>query len=114
MADWNELKNMDDLEDAISNSHTQQIIIFKHSTTCPISSIAKMRIDDDWNNKLVQLYYLDLIAHRDVSNQIAERFEVVHESPQALVIDKGVCIFDTSHLDITIKELEEGLLESNA
>lgn len=113
MAEWNNLKSMSDLESAIDHSQSQKIIIFKHSTSCPISSIAKLRIDDDWSDSDIKLYYLDLIAHRDVSNVIADRFEVVHESPQALIIYKGECIFDTSHLDITIKELEEGLLESH-
>lgn len=59
-----------------------------------------------------QYYYLDLIAHRDVSNAIAEIFKVYHESPQLLLIKNGECIYDASHGEINFDELREILINS--
>jgi len=55
----------------------------------------------------VDFYYLDLIAHRDVSNKIAEEFKVYHESPQVLLIVKGECVYDESHMGISMDELKQ-------
>ena len=55
----------------------------------------------------VDFYYLDLIKHRDVSNKIAEEFHVYHESPQVLLVVKGSCIYNESHLGISLEELED-------
>ena len=56
-----------------------------------------------------QPYYLDLISYRNVSNEIAERFQVYHESPQILLIKDGDCYHDASHLDISVEEIKEVL-----
>ena len=112
MAPWLALDKIDQLDTIVSNSSTKPSIIFKHSTSCPISSIAKLRLDDHWDiDQEVDLYYLDLIKHRNISNEIAEKFEVVHESPQLLVIKDGRCVYDVSHMDINVKEVRDGLLE---
>ena len=50
-------------------------------------------------------YYLDLIAHRDVSNYIAEKLDVHHESPQIVIVRDGECTYDASHMEIEVKEL---------
>lgn len=110
---WKSITSQETLEEAIESSFQNKIILFKHSRTCSISTIAKTRLEQDWKTDLVQIYYLDLLAYRDISNTIAERFDVRHESPQVLIIDQGQCIFDTSHLDISASELESGLNEVN-
>jgi bacillithiol system protein YtxJ len=81
-------------------------LIFKHSTRCPISMMAKKRFEMDWD-KLptdMPLYFLDLIKHREVSSQIAQDFQVHHESPQMLLIKDGECILDQSHGEISVDE----------
>jgi bacillithiol system protein YtxJ len=55
----------------------------------------------------MQVHYLDLIAHREVSNAIAERLHVAHESPQTLLVYKGECVLDQSHSGIIVAELME-------
>lgn len=87
-------------------------LIFKHSTRCSISMMAKRRFELDWEDlpKEMPLYFLDLIQHRDVSNQVAEIFKVHHESPQLLLIKDGECILDQSHGEISI---EDTLVEIN-
>jgi bacillithiol system protein YtxJ len=81
-------------------------LIFKHSTRCSISMMAKRRFELDWNNLPADmpLYFLDLIKHRDLSNKVAADFSVYHESPQLLLIKDGECILDQSHGAISVDE----------
>jgi bacillithiol system protein YtxJ len=81
-------------------------IIFKHSTRCSISLMAKRRFEMDWANlpENLPLYFLDLIKYRDLSNQVAQDFQVHHQSPQLLLIKDGECILDQSHSDISLEE----------
>ncbi|WP_114941079.1 bacillithiol system redox-active protein YtxJ [Mucilaginibacter endophyticus] len=86
-------------------------LIFKHSTRCSISMMAKRRFELDWDNlpENMPLYFLDLIKHRDLSNQVAQLFQVHHESPQLLLIKNGECILDQSHSGISVDETLEVL-----
>ena len=86
-------------------------VIFKHSTRCSVSLMAKRGFESDWDQipKDTPLYFLDLIAHRDISAQIAELFQVHHESPQVLLIKDGQCILDASHSDISAEEIAESM-----
>jgi len=80
--------------------------IFKHSTRCAISMMVKKRFELDWN-KLpgdLNLYFLDLIKYRELSNQVASDFQVYHESPQLLLIKDGECVLDLSHGQISVEE----------
>ena len=109
MIDWKVLDTPDKLEEAIDASYFKDIVLFKHSTTCSISHMAKMRLEDMWDLTDVSAYYLDLKAFRQLSDEVARRFAVHHESPQILLIKNGECIYDTSHFDISIAELKETL-----
>ena len=104
---WIQLQSAEQL----NNIKQQQgySLIFKHSTRCSISMMAKKRVDMDLDDlpETVKPYFLDLIAHRDISSQIAELFQVHHESPQLLLIKDGECILDQSHGDISIEETLE-------
>lgn len=103
-------KNITDLEQI--NQIKQQAgysLIFKHSTRCSVSSMAKRRFEMDWSviPEDTTLYFLDLISYRDISAQIAETFQVHHESPQILLIKNGDCVLDASHSDISADEVAE-------
>lgn len=108
---WIPLTAVADVEALRQTSLEVPCLIFKHSTRCNISAIAKFRLEDDWDfpEGAVRPYLLDLIAHRAVSNYAAETFDVYHESPQVLLLVGGECIYDASHLDITVAELHEAL-----
>jgi len=100
-----EFKNLDSIEGvdlAIKASFARPVVIFKHSTTCPISSMARSRVDRAYQGDQISFdyYHLDLLSHRDVSNYIAEKLGVRHQSPQAIVVSNGEAIHDASHLDI--------------
>ena len=81
------------------------IVIFKHSTRCSISSMAKARLERAVAPEGLTFYYLDLIAYRALSNKIADSYQVPHESPQVLVIRNGECIYDESHSGILMDEI---------
>lgn len=105
---WNKLTDVKQLNEIKELSSETPIVIFKHSTRCSISSSALNRIERSWNDdemKGVKPYYLDLISFRDISNQIEKDFEVMHESPQMLVIKNGKCSYTSSHMGINYKEL---------
>jgi bacillithiol system protein YtxJ len=101
---WTLIESADQL-DSIKQKAGDSII-FKHSTRCSISMMAKRKFELDWDNlpKDVSLYFLDLIKHRELSNKIATDFKVHHESPQLLLIRDGECILDQSHGDISVEE----------
>jgi bacillithiol system protein YtxJ len=107
MINWIPLESEQQLNTIAERSNTVPCLIFKHSTTCEISAMAKHRLDRQWNfdAKEIEPYYLDLLRFRPISKEIAEKFQVHHESPQVLLIHNGECIYDASHLDITVSEL---------
>ena len=82
-------------------------VIFKHSTRCSISSTVLNRLGRSDAPEGSDFYCLDLIAYREISNQLAEDFRVHHESPQVLVIRNGVCTYNESHMAITMDDIEE-------
>ena len=102
---WIPLQNEKQLEEIKSNSETKPQVIFKHSTRCSISSMAKHRLDKSESPEDIDFYYLDIIHHRNISNKIANDFNVHHESPQVLIINQGNCIYDESHSGIDMQEI---------
>lgn len=105
--DWKVLSEESQLLEIIRNSETKPQVIFKHSTRCSISSVAKSRLDRSPTPSDIDFYYLDLIRFRNISNKIVEVFKVHHESPQVLLIRSGECIFDESHMSIDMGEIQE-------
>ncbi len=101
---WIQLNSTDQLN-AIKNQPGYSLI-FKHSTRCSISMMAKRRFELDWDElpENMPLYFLDLIQYREISNQIAQLFQVYHESPQVLLIKDGECVLDQSHGGISVEE----------
>lgn len=104
---WNQLTNEDQLQQIISQSDAKPQVIFKHSTRCSISSVAYQRLQKAGQPEGLEFYYLDLLAHRPLSNKVAEVFKVHHESPQVLVIKGGKCVYDESHLGISMNDIAE-------
>jgi len=104
---WNPITHIDQLE-AISNASFQQPqLILKHSTSCSISKMALARLERSATPENINFHFLDLLNFRQISQAIAEKFEVYHESPQVLLIKNGACIFDESHGGIQMQEIEE-------
>ncbi len=104
---WKKIEDEADLKSAIENSNTHKIGIFKHSTSCFISKTVLRNFEKEVENQdeKVELYYLDLLAHRLLSNKIAEDLGIRHESPQFIVIENGKAVNNASHQDISLSQL---------
>lgn len=113
--DWISLKEPKQLEDIVAESTKQPVLIYKHSTRCNISRAAFDRLERKWDSSAagtLKRYFLDLLAHRDISNRIAEIFHVEHHSPQILLISNGKSILDLSHYDIDFDSIRAVLKNS--
>src|SRR5690349_14853803 len=104
---WNELISEEQLQQIKDKSFDRPQVIFKHSTRCSISSVAKTRLEKWQPSEDFDFYFLDLIRNRPLSNKIADTFMVHHESPQVLVVKDGECVYDESHLGISLQEILE-------
>ncbi|MEM6895236.1 MAG: bacillithiol system redox-active protein YtxJ [Bacteroidota bacterium] len=95
---WVALDNTTQLDAIQERSHETPQLIFKHSTTCGISRMVLNMFTGSFDvSQKVDLYLLDLLSHRDVSNAVASHLGVFHESPQLLIIKNGEVVFHTSH-----------------
>lgn len=103
---WETLNAEAQLDDILEASMQKPQLIFKHSTRCSISSMAKTRLEREWNLEDAQPWYLDLIACRSISNAIANKLNVIHESPQAILLVNGKVVYHASHNSISVAEME--------
>ena len=105
---WNQLTAISDLEEIDNTSLETPVLIFKHSTRCPISTMSLGKFERNYSEEAAfKPYFLDLIAYRDISNEIANRYGVIHESPQAILISKKKSIYDASHNGIDFAEIAQ-------
>ena len=105
---WQPLTTLDQLEDIIEISAERPVVIFKHSTRCSISRMALKNFENDFDiNDKVTPYYLDLLNYKNISSEIADRFNVVHHSPQLLLIKNGKSVYDVSHDGIDVGLLKK-------
>ena len=107
---WIPLQFMGQLDEIAALSDNKPAVIFKHSTRCSISRFALKQFEKEFAlEDKVDAYFLDLLEHRDISNEIASRFGVYHQSPQLLLIKNGKSVYDVSHDAIDAKDLAERL-----
>lgn len=105
---WEQLDDVSQLDNIIQQSKQKPVVIFKHSTRCSISRMALRQFENEFDlQDKVTPYYLDLIANREVSNGISQRFNVEHQSPQLLLIKDGVSVYDVSHEGIDADVLKQ-------
>ncbi|MGV3696442.1 bacillithiol system redox-active protein YtxJ [Flavobacterium sp.] len=105
---WNVLESMAALNAAETESFEKPIAIFKHSTRCHISKMALRQFENEFDSEEnVSPYFVDLLSHRDISNEIAARYQVMHQSPQLIVIKDGKAVFNTSHENIDAEKLRQ-------
>ena len=109
---WNILQTKEQLDEIIHKSFKTMQVIFKHSVTCGISAMAKDRLEKDWtSDQDMDFYYLDLLSFRSISNEVADRFGVVHQSPQIILVKDGVAIDKTSHHAIHYHWIKERITD---
>lgn len=104
---WQPLTQIDQLNEIEKRSLSKTQIIFKHSTRCGISRMVMNQFIEQFNlESQVDLYYLDLLTYRDVSNETGYKFQVVHQSPQLLVVKNGITVAHASHGSINDIDLQ--------
>ena len=105
---WRQLINIGQLNEIEDISTEKPVLIFKHSTRCSVSRMVLKQFENDfvYHEKLVP-YFLDLLEHRNISNEIANRFDVVHQSPQLILIKDGKAVYNASHESIDATKLEQ-------
>jgi len=103
--DWITINSAAQIAEIKEKSKVKPQVIFKHSTRCTISSMAKNRLERSKKPDNLDFYYLDLINYRSLSKQVAEEFAISHESPQVLIIKNGKCIYDESHSSIRMEDI---------
>jgi bacillithiol system protein YtxJ len=102
---WIHLNEENQLKQIVAKSQNQPQVIFKHSLRCSISNVALNRMQSLKCVPQTDFYFLDVLAHREISNQVEQLFCVQHESPQIMVIVNGETVFHESHLNISADEV---------
>ncbi|RLD27115.1 MAG: bacillithiol system redox-active protein YtxJ [Bacteroidetes bacterium] len=104
---WQKLTSVDQLDSIIEESKVTPVAIFKFSTRCGISSIVMRQFERayDLDMDQMKLYYLDLLAFRNVSDEVSNNFQVIHQSPQLIVVKDGIAVAHASHHGIRANEL---------
>lgn len=108
--EWIALESAEQLSEIDKLSHSRPVVLFKHSTRCSVSAMALDRMERGGESLTgMSCYYLDLLAHRDVSQAIADRYGVEHESPQAIVVRNGRAVWHESHTAISPRAIRQVL-----
>ncbi len=104
---WKKIESQKDLDLAVEKSFKHKVLIFKHSTRCFISKTVLKSFEKQMENsdKDQSYYFLDLIAHRDISNEIESRFNVTHQSPQLIALENGKAFYNASHQSIDLDNI---------
>ena len=110
---WNTITSKKQVDSAVQQSFEKPVLFFKHSTRCGASTSAKHQLNESWdlNEEEITPYYLDLLSHRDVSNYIADKFSVIHQSPQVIMVREGKVIYTVSHHAISVDKIRKQLVE---
>jgi bacillithiol system protein YtxJ len=105
------LESPEQLDALLEQSHQAPVLIFKHSSTCPVSAgaFAELRSFLDACEAPCRVGVVVVQTARGVSNAIAANLAVPHESPQALLVRDGVVTWSASHLAITRRALAEAV-----
>ena len=99
---WKPITSIAELDALSEASQSETVLIFKHSTRCGISKMVLRQFEKALNaaDEKVTVHYLDLLNYRDISDEIAAKFQVFHQSPQLLVLKNGVVVEHASHYSI--------------
>ncbi|MBG7630834.1 MAG: bacillithiol system redox-active protein YtxJ [Bacteroidetes bacterium] len=106
---WVPLSESSQLDTLIKLSKTKPVLIFKHSTRCGISRMALKSFEKqyDLSADQIELYFLDLLNYRGLSDEIATRFHISHQSPQVIVLQNEKVVYHDSHYQISVEEIKK-------
>ena len=105
---WKLLSDVSQLDEILEESKSKPVGIFKHSTRCGISKMVLRGFEREYDldDEKASIYMLDLLNYRSISNEIAAKFQVFHESPQFIVLENGQTKSHASHQSISVDQLK--------
>ncbi|MGJ8660520.1 MAG: bacillithiol system redox-active protein YtxJ [Bacteroidota bacterium] len=108
---WKSLSSLDQLSEILDDRSSQKHVLFKHSTRCGVSAMTKRQFEKEWpaDKDEINIWYLDLLKYRDISNAIAEKTGVFHQSPQAIALLNGEVRYDASHSEVSARRIIKSL-----
>jgi|SRR5687767_13598008 len=104
-ANFIHIESLERLDTLFAESHQRPVVLFKHSTRCGISAGVYREVE----HVRADVNVVTIQTHRDISNEIAARTGIRHESPQAIVLSEGEPVYHASHYDIEAQEIEASL-----
>ena len=105
---WKQLTDLSELDTIVEESNKKPVLIFKHSTRCSVSRMVLKQFENEFVlQDKIKPYFLDLLQHRAISNEIASQFGVQHQSPQLIIIKNGKAIYNASHESIAAENLND-------
>ena len=113
---WNTINTLEHLNNIKADSNDQFVLIFKNSLNCNVSADALDLIEENWkagDELRMKPYLVDVIKNRPLSMQIAEDYNIKHQSPQVLLIRNGVCVYSKTHWNISYDELLDTIKADN-
>ena len=108
---WIPLTSLSQLKAMKDQSRSETVLLFKHSTRCGISSMVIKRFEKSFDESMsnLKVYYLDLLNYRNISDEISYTFQVMHQSPQLLIVKNETVVAHASHYDIAQIDLQKYL-----
>lgn len=94
----------------LAASFFSPLLLFKHSYRCTLSCLVLDRLDPHHLHSVDQFWVIDVLQYRELSNFISKSLSIRHESPQALILYKGECIWEEDHMDIHPTDIAEVLI----
>ena len=100
---WTRLERQEQFDEMEKISETKPVLIFKHSTSCGISAMIfdRLKGGSDKLTAEVAVFYLDLLSFRPISNEVAARYNILHQSPQVLLLKNGKVDYHKSHHSVS-------------
>lgn len=104
---WINIEKSEDIANLLMESNKIPCLIFKHSSQCTMSTMAKYMLEEEWNltNEQLKPYFLDILKYRTLAIEISELLHEYHQSPQVLLLQNEECIYEESHLAINLEEI---------
>ncbi len=105
---WEKIESQEKLKEVYSLSRKERVLIFKFTPGCPIDIVVKLLFEREWNRNLMNMniYSVNPEINKDISVQISEQYNIIHHSPQCLIIENGKCIYSRSNGNIRFDELK--------
>ena len=108
---WEVITDVSDIDDILQRSNHRPQLIYKHSNRCSVCFVAKGNLEraSEQIGEQAEMYYLDVVKHREASNYVADKLEVRHESPQVILVNEGEVSWNASHGSIDADTVLERL-----